>query len=281
MSNNKIKNIAFQQLEEKIKSIQFDKDTKIYFILGMPISDIGKGTLTAHMLANMGDSDAIKYDGLLNTNANGRHTAIGHDDFGIYEKYNKGKIFRDNKYILGGYLFKEFIEKYGEYENLCFRPHFYMFFVSKIKEMWMQQGKPKNLIIEIGGTIIDYEVDIYVPPAIYYIKNELKNRCNIILLSEISYNNEYIKTRVVQRSFEELAKRFIIPDYLFVREPKNIPKTSCNQRVCNAKEISKKIEERIGLHIDHNKIICVPFYNQTKIDNLALFYKKMFKKVFI
>ncbi|MBU4453374.1 hypothetical protein KKH24_03870, partial [Patescibacteria group bacterium] len=205
---------------------------------------------------------------------------IGHDDFGIYEKYNKDKTFREDKYILGGYLFKEFIEEYGEYENLCFRPHFFLFFVSKIKEMWVNCGKPKNFIIEIGGTIIDYEVDIYVPPSIYHIKNEIGDRCNIILLSEVSYNNQYIKTRTIQRSVEELAKRFIFPDYIFAREPKNLPNLNKIDRLENEKEISQKIHERIGINIDSKKIICVPFYDQEQIDDLAEYYKNRIKKLF-
>lgn len=280
MADKNIKKIAIKKLLQKVESIEFNNDTNIYFVLGMPISDIGKGTLVAHMLTILSNSDAIKYDGLLNTNANGRHTAIGHDDFGIYEKYNKNKTFRENKYILGGELFKEFIEEYGEYENQCFRPHFYLYFVSKIKEMWANSGKPKNFIVEIGGTIIDYEVDIYVPPSIYHFKNELKDRCKIILLSEVSYNNEYIKTRNVQRSVEELAKRFIFPDYIFAREPKNMPKLTSDSRLENEKEIAQKIQERIGLNIDYDKIACVPFYDQEHIHDLASYYKKRITKLF-
>ena len=280
MADKNVKNLAIEKLLQKVESIKFSDDTNIYFVLGMPISDIGKGTLVTHMLSILPDSDAIKYDGLLNTNANGRHTAIGHDDFGIYEKYNKDKIFRDDKYILGGQLFKEFIERYGEYENLCFRPHFYLHFVSKIKEMWINCSRPKNFIVEIGGTIIDYEVDIYVPPAIYHFKNELKDRCNIVLLSEVSYNNEYIKTRMVQRSVEELAKRFIFPDFIFAREPKNMPSPTNEGRLENEKDISQKIHERIGLNIVHQKIVCVPFYDQDQIHNLANYYRERIIKLF-
>lgn len=68
-----------------------NNETIYYFVFGYPRSDIGKGTLVAQLLANTENSDAIKFDGLLNTNANGRHTASGHDDFGIYEAFNAGK----------------------------------------------------------------------------------------------------------------------------------------------------------------------------------------------
>ena len=42
-----------------------------YFVLGYPRSDIGKGTLVAQLLHEIDKSDAIKFDGLLNTNKNG------------------------------------------------------------------------------------------------------------------------------------------------------------------------------------------------------------------
>ena len=81
------------------------EEVNYYFVFGYPRSDIGKGTLVAQLLANVYNSDAIKFDGLLNTNENGRHTAVGHDDFGIYEKFNQGKKWGREHYLLGGELY--------------------------------------------------------------------------------------------------------------------------------------------------------------------------------
>ena len=86
-----------------------DDTVEYYFVLGYPRSDIGKGTLVAQLLSVTPNSDAIKFDGLLNTNANGRHTAVGHDDFGVYEKFNKGRRWGREHYLLGGELYRDFI----------------------------------------------------------------------------------------------------------------------------------------------------------------------------
>lgn len=269
-----IPNKALDKIEEQLRATAMSDDVNVYFVLGMPISDIGKGTFVAHLLSALPESDAVKFDGLLNTNANGRHTARGHDDFGIYEKYNPEKRFGDERYILGGYLFREFIDLYGEYENLCFRPHFYLYFVSKLQEIWRSIGKPKNYIVEVGGTIIDYEVDVYIPPAIYHFKRELGDRCKIVLLSELGWNGEYVKTRSIQRAVEELAKRFIAPDVILAREPQHMTPCSEEERVKNEKIIAEQVEQRIGVQIPLPHIISVPFYSSENIDDLGAYYNE-------
>lgn len=270
-------NKAITKLDQKLAEFQFENDTNIYIICSMPLSDMGKGTTVAHMLSFLEDSNAIKFDGLFNTNATGRHTATGHDDFGTYEKYNSNKKFTEEHYILGGDLFREFIDKYGEYENLCFRPHIAKHFIAKIGQMWQNIGKPKNLILEIGGTIIDYEVDPYVPFAISYYKQKYGERCKIILLTEMSYNNQYVKTRSIQRAIEEFAKRLIIPDILLVREPANFGKCGILEKVENEKTISEKIEERLGFEFNPKKIIAVPFFEQNEIDYLGTYLRERLK----
>ncbi len=70
--------------------------------------------------------------------------------------------------------------------------------------------------------MIDYEVDPYVVPAIHYIKQILKDRCKIVLLTMLDWNQKYIKTRGVQRSIELLMKRLIMPDIVLCREPSSI-----------------------------------------------------------
>lgn len=265
--------LAIDKINLKLKNNWFNNDTNVYIVLSMPLSDMGKGTVVAHMLNMLPNSDAIKFDGLLNTNKNGRHTASGHDDFGIYEKYNPTKTFGDERYILGGDLYKEFIKLYGEDENLCFRPHFYKYFLTKITDLWSNISKPKNIILEIGGTIIDYEVDSYVPPAIYYLKKHLKDKCKIILLSEISYNNEYIKTRTLQRAVEEMGKRFILPDLILAREPANFQTDNNAERTLNEIKISDTIESRLGFEFDPTNIITIPFYSRDKIDELGNYLK--------
>lgn len=264
---------ALEKIENNIIQNFFDNDCNIYFVLWMPTSDIWKWTVVAHMLSFISESDAIKFDWLLNTNNNWRHTAQWWDDFWIYEKYNKWKQFWKERYILWGELYQDFIEKYWEDENLCFRPHFWKHFVATIWEMYHNINKPKNLIIEIWWTIIDYEVDPYISPAIHYIKQELWKRCKIILVTTTDWNWKYIKTRVVQRSVETLAQRFIIPDVILCREPSYIPETNDIDKKNNEIAIQTKLFERLWINIDIRNIITVPYYPLENIDNMWNYLK--------
>lgn len=164
-----------QKTIRQIKSMIHDNKPKdgeatYYFVVGYPRSDIGKGTLVAQLLSASPNSNAIKFDGLLNTNENGRHTAAGHDDFGIYEQFNAGKSWGREHYLLGGELYQEFIALYGENENLQINPHLSYFVENKIHEMWQKSGKPQHFYIEIGGLIADPEVDPLFTPIMQRIK---------------------------------------------------------------------------------------------------------------
>ncbi|HET8670686.1 MAG TPA: non-canonical purine NTP pyrophosphatase [Candidatus Saccharimonadales bacterium] len=265
---------ALHLLEQRLAKCALSSDVRIFFVCSYPRSDMGKGTLVAHMLRILPDSNAIKFDGLLNTNANGRHTAVGHDDFGIYEKYNPGKKFTDEHYILGGYLYKDFIDRYGEYENLTFRPYMAKHFLATIQEMWANIGKPKNLIVELGGTITDFEVDPYVSPVIREMKELYGAHCKLLLLTETSYNNEYIKTKTVQDSVDVFLKRGLTPDIIVAREPGDLHGATMEQHIEHERTIRTKLQETFGLAFP--KIISVPFYTQDKIDKYGLFLDQHF-----
>lgn len=101
-------NKTIRELNEIISKNHPGEDVQFYFVFGYPRSDIGKGTLIAQLLNCVPKSDAIKFDGLLNTNENGRHTASGHDDFGIYEQFNPGRKWSREHYLLGGRTFSRF-----------------------------------------------------------------------------------------------------------------------------------------------------------------------------
>lgn len=274
MSN--VPKIAIKELDRVLAETKIPKGRKIYFILSLPRSDMGKGTIVAHLLHYFKKLDAIKFDGLLNTNVNGRHTTKGHDDFGIYEKYNPSRKFGNERFILGGYLYKEFIDKYGEYENLTFRPHFTKYFITKLLEIWEDIGYPERLIVEIGGTISDWEVDPYVTPAIRYFQDTYRNNCTVILLTEIDYNNKYIKTKSAQLALEELLKRMIKPNYILTREPAELVVKSNKERLKIEKYIVEKFEERFGIVFEAKNVLSIPFYKQENIDKLGPYLKKRF-----
>ncbi len=282
-----MKKNALKFINKEIDSNFFDKDTNVFIVLWMPTSDIWKWTIVSHMLSMLEESDAIKFDWLLNTNKNWRHTAEWWDDFWLYSKYNKDKKFWDEKYILWWYLYKDFIEKYWEYENLSFRPHMWKHFIATFTKMYRRIWKPKNLILEIGWTIIDYEVDSYIPPAIYYLKKRLWNKCKIILLTTTDRNWHYIKTRIVQRAVKTLSERFIYPDIILCREPSYIPKTTINEKISNENTIKEKIYDRLWVDINKKNIITIPYYLPEDIDKLWIYLKERMswllkpKKIFL
>lgn len=253
----------------------YPPDFQIVFVLSYPRSDMGKGTLVAHLLSHYHESDAIKFDGLLNTNANGRHTARGHDDFGTYEKYNSNKLFGDEHYLLGGHLFLEFIQKYGEMENLTFRPYFAKYFINKIYETWRNTGAARILFVEIGGTITDWEVDPYITPVINYFKSKHNSRCKILVLSEIDYNNHYVKTKTTQLAVAELLKRMVIPDYILVREPMELNLKPDKPRGEIELCVEQKLLEVFGIDFS-KKVTSIPFYKQKDIDQLGSYLENNF-----
>lgn len=270
---------ALHLLEQELTKYSLPADVQVFVVCSYPRSDMGKGTLVAHMLRILPNSNAIKFDGLFNTNANGRHTAVGHDDFGIYEKYNPGRRFCGDHYILGGYLYKDFIEKYGEYENLTFRPYMSKHFLATIQERWYSIGRPKNLIIELGGTITDFEVDPYVPPALREMKAVYGARCQLIVLTETSYNNEYIKTKTVQDTVGVFLSRRLMPDIILCREPSDIVDMPIQARAEFERTIRNKLLD--SYELEFQKILSVPFYPQDRIDDYGTFLEKYFKPMVV
>ncbi len=251
---------TIRDLNNLIRMYKPLKDVEYYFVLGYPRSDIGKGTLVAQLLANVKDSDAIKYDGLLNTNENGRHTAVGHDDFGVYEKFNEGKRWGREHYLLGGELYRDFINSYGENENLQINPHMSLYVEYVIHKMWNDIGKPKKLFIEVGGLISDPEVDPIITPIIQRLTSE--GLAKVILLTESSYNGEYIKSKIVQEGVNKFLERRIEPWIVFVRDAKDMGEISTSQRIENERIIMNKIIENFNFNL--KLLVSIPYFDELK-----------------
>lgn len=233
-----------------------DGEANYYFVLGYPRSDIGKGTLVAQLLNVTLDSNAIKFDGLLNTNKGGRHTKTGHDDFGIYERFNPGKSWGKENYLLGGELYQEFISIYGENENLQINPHLSFFVENKIHEMWKKFGKPKHFFIEVGGLITDPEVDPLFTPILQRMQDDGIGKT--ILLTELRYGN-YIKTKAIQDAYKTLVSRQIKPWLIVMREPLEIGEVSYDERLEFERVVSTKLYTTFNNRVE--RIISVPHFN--------------------
>lgn len=257
-------------LSNLIEEYKPKEDVNYYFILGYPRSDIGKGTLVAQLLATTKDSDVIKFDGLLNTNANGRHTAVGHDDFGVYERFNQGKRWGREHYLLGGELYRDFIHDYGEYENLQINPHMSLFVEYSIHKMWNDIGRPKTLFIEVGGLITDPEVDPIFTPMIQRLTAE--KLAKVILLSESGFNGEYIKTKTVQACVNTFLERRIEPYLLFARDVKDMNNFDLSKRLDAERIISNKIKDSFNYNLP--LVITVPFFDD--LDEYTKYINKRF-----
>jgi XTP/dITP diphosphohydrolase len=217
---------------------------------------MGKGTLIAQLLATVENSDAIKFDGLLNTNNNGRHTKRGHDDFGVYERFNPHKNWGGEHYLLGGELYLDFIRKFGELENLQINPHFSLYVKYRLYKMWHEIGKPRTLFIEVGGVLTDPEVSPIFTPIIARSASTLGSK--VILLTESSSNGEHIKLKSIQDAYTTLLARGIEPWAIIAREPREYNKVSVSEHLEFERLMSDRIYNNYGKRIV--RIISVPYF---------------------
>lgn len=253
-------------LTREISQLHKKSGVNFYFILSYPRSDMGKGTVAATLCSLLPNSNLIKFDGLLNTNKDNRHLTTERDDFEIYEKYNPHLRFGKNNYILLGETLVEFIEKYGEGDHISFRPHFAHFFIERIYDNWKKLGSPNNLIVEFGGTINDSEVSPFIPYTIAYYKRMLGSQCKTILLTELGFNGEYIKTKVAQDAVQTFVSKSICPDYLLLREPRELTEINCADRKIFHQEVAKKLSDNLNVFFESERIWTVPFFKDGKID---------------
>ena len=228
----------------------------VYFVTSYPRSDMGKGTFIAQLLNVVEDSDAIKFDGILNTNINGHHTAKGYGDFGVYEQFNPKRSFSDEHYLIGGEILLNFIKQFGENEHLQITPHLSLYVEYLLMKMWKDIGSPKNLFVEIGGVFKDNEV----APIFQSIINHFIKRKNgrVILLSEFSYNGEYVKTKTVQDGIKMLQNYGIEPWLILARETKEMGMVSLSERLGFERILLSKIGQNFSQ--DFVNVISVPFF---------------------
>lgn len=263
--NKKPKDVL-RQLETLITQTEFSNDTNIYVIIGSPYSDIGKGTIAAHLIRVLPNSNIIKFDGMLNSNLDNRYTARDHDDFTTYTKYNPSLTPMPANHIIAGDLLSTFVQRFGETtEVLTFMPHVRDFFLVTLQQKWSELGKPKNLILEIGGTPEDYESQAYIMPALNKLRSSLHSRLTILLLAPLMHNGDFIKTQVVTRAVESLHHVGIIPNLILAREPQMNRQVGTMEHLDNERQMRQKLIERTGITI--RNILSIPFFND--IDELT------------
>jgi XTP/dITP diphosphohydrolase len=122
--------------------------------------------------------------------------------------------------------------------------------------MWFDMGSPKNLFIEIGGVLSDPEVEPLFAPIIQRMSASIGAKT--ILLSETSYNGEFIKTKAVQDGVKELSAHQITPWLIVAREPEEFKDSTASEHIEFERVLSDKLYQNTNIRF--GRVFSVPFY---------------------
>lgn len=214
--------------------------TTYIFVTGGVISGIGKGIVTAsigRILISKGFRvTAIKIDPYINYDAGTlRPTEHGEvfvtadggeidEDLGHYERF-LGINLTKNHNITTGKIYLRVIEKErrGEYlgKTVEVIPHI----TNEIKDWIKKIAKEDNadfVIVEIGGTVGEYQNEIY-----YRAARIMKNEGEKVLFVHVVYlpipkHLGEMKTKPAQHSIELLGRLGIFPDFIVARAEKEL-----------------------------------------------------------
>jgi CTP synthase (UTP-ammonia lyase) len=270
---------ASEILDGLVEAIDF-AGARVYVLFGYHQSDIGKAELIARLGLLLGggpDVGIIKVDGFLNTNFHGQHPSRTRNDFVVYRRFHDHIPFGGPNLILSGPLLSEFLDKFGESrEHLMFRPHVAKFFARRLFENWRLQGSPPSLLIEIGGNLLDLEVQAYIVPAIRLL-SEIYSDTRLMLLAEAGYNREVLKTRPIINALEAGRQLALTFDVVFARMHPEFPPAE-DYRAINA-HIRAKISHAL-LSLAPPSVVCVPHYADHSLtgytEHLTLFKEDIF-----
>ena len=225
--------------------------TKYIFVTGGVISGLGKGVAVAsigHLLSYDYKVMPIKCDGYLNVDP-GTMNPVEHGevfvlddgtevdmDFGHYERFlNTSCTGRHN--LTMGKVFSELRDKErrGDFlgKTVQFIPHVSDYIISWWKGL-VKKHSPEIVLIEIGGTVGDFENELYLEAARQLKLQEGKEN---VLFAHLTYVpipggvNEQ-KSKPTQQSISLLMQRGILPDIILCRgkepiEPAIKQKISC------------------------------------------------------
>jgi CTP synthase len=209
--------------------------TKYIIVVGGVLSGIGKGVATSSIgkiIENYGYSTtAVKIDPYINYDAGTlRPTEHGEvwvtddggeidQDLGNYERFLSKDIPKRNN-ITTGQVYKSVIdrERAGEYlgQTVQFIPHIPDEIIRRIKEA--SEGF-EVAIVEIGGTIGDYENMPYLFAVRSLIRTAGKENLAIVMLSylPIPSHIDEMKTKPTQQAIRQLSEHGILPDIILCR----------------------------------------------------------------
>jgi len=246
------------------------------FITGGVLSGLGKGICSASIgkvLQSKGFKvTAIKIDGYLNYDAGTlRPTEHGEvwvtedggeidQDLGHYERFLNINISKDNN-ITSGQIYWRVIEneRKGKYlgKTVQLIPHVTDEIKRRIRKVG-EGSKVDFVLIEIGGTVGDYENSIFIEAA-----RQMKydgERCLYVHVSYVpkpSHLGEQ-KTKPTQHSVKKLREFGIQPDFLICRS--SVP-------------IDEKRKQKLALFCDINKEYVISDHDVENIYKIPLIFE--------
>jgi len=210
--------------------------TKYIFVIGGVLSGVGKGVTAAsigRILKNRGfNVSVIKIDPYINIDA-GTMNPLEHgevfvtedgdetdQDLGNYERFLETNIYSYN-YMTTGRVYMNVIEKERSmfYKGRCVQvvPHIPMEVISRIKNA-AQKTKAEIMIIEIGGTVGEYENILFLEAA-RMMKLDTPDDVAFVLVSYMPVPGHLgeMKTKPTQHAARTLNNSGIQADFIVAR----------------------------------------------------------------
>ncbi len=217
------------------------QSTKYIFVVGGVMSGVGKGIATASigriLLSKGYNVSCIKIDPYINVDA-GTMNPIEHgevfvtedgdetdQDIGNYERFLNKNIYREN-YMTTGRVYQSVINKERnlEYGGKCVQvvPHIPMEVRQRIEKA-VKKTKAEIMVIEIGGTVGEYENLLFLEAARFM---HLENPGNVLFVM-VSYlpvpaKVGEMKTKPTQHAVRSLNEAGIQPDFIIARSDTDI-----------------------------------------------------------
>jgi len=224
-----------------LKKEKNKKNTKYIFVVGGVMSGVGKGITTAsigRILQSKGyNVSAIKVDPYVNVDA-GTMNPIEHgevfvtedgdetdQDIGNYERFLNKNIYREN-YMTTGRVYQTVIQKERnlEYKGKCVQvvPHIPAEIRERIEKAVKKTGA-EIMVIEIGGTVGEYENLLFLEAA-RYMKLENPKDVLFVMVSYLPIPDKVgeMKTKPTQHAVRNLNSAGIQPNFIIARSRKEV-----------------------------------------------------------
>ncbi len=215
--------------------------TKFIFVVGGVMSGVGKGITTASigeiLQAKGFKVSAIKMDPYINVDA-GTMNPVEHgevfvtedgdetdQDIGNYERFLNKNIYREN-YMTTGRVYQTVINKERnlEYKGRCVQvvPHIPQEIRDRIEKA-VEKTKAEIMIIEIGGTVGEYENLLFLEAA-RVMKLYHPDDVAFVMVSYLPLPNKIgeMKTKPTQHAVRSLNGAGIQPNFIIARSEVDI-----------------------------------------------------------